>query len=623
MPEDKQSPYELDPQRLKQVLPEGPGVYRFKDGSGRVIYVGKAKNLKKRVLSYFKPLNLLPHKTALMMQKASGLDFILTATEKEAFILESNLIKKFIPRYNVILRDDKRYPCLRLDITEPYPRLTIVRKIKKDGALYFGPFSSANSVRRTLKVIDRVFQLRKCKGKGLPKNERPCLNFQLSLCLGPCAHPVSPEEYNELVRQVRLFLEGRNRELTEELKRAMTGAAQKMDFERAARIRDKIRAIERTVERQRMVSAHMEDQDVIGLAHRGDLFQVLILFVRKGYVVGDRHYLVKDRGGTPSEVMEAFLKQYYPRESFIPPKILISEAVEDLPAITEGLCELSGRKVTIYRPQKGEKRRLVETALANAKSLIEGQRETEGADVLAMARAMLHLKATPRTIEGIDISNLYGDMAVGTIVSFMDGLPHKAGYRNYRIRVVDGIDDYAMMAEVIERRLNKGFPPDLFLVDGGRGHLSAVKRAVERHGSHEKGPCPEVVAIAKGDGEGEQKRDKIYLPGRKNPLILSLDHPLLLLLMRIRDEAHRRAISYHRKKRGKDFTGSDLDKIPGIGAKRKAILLNHFKDINSIRRASPEALARVPGIAPSLAQSIVSFFEAANRQEAEKANQLG
>ncbi len=346
--------YDLDPVRLSRTLPKSPGVYCFKDMSGRMIYVGKAKNLKKRVLSYFKPEENLTPKTAMMMKNAGGLDVLITGTEKEAFILESSLIKKNMPRYNVILRDDKQYPCLRLDMNEAYPRLSIVRRIKKDKAIYFGPFSSANAVRSTLRFVERVFKLRKCKGAGLPKRARPCLNHQMGRCLGPCAREVSKAEYDHMVRQVRLFLEGRNLELIGRLKKDMAKSSETLNFEKAASIRDQIKAIEKTVERQHMVSRRMEDQDIVGLAQKGLIFQVVSLFVRKGYVVGSRNYTFRNQEAKPTEIMEAFLKQYYSRERFIPERILISETVEDLDSIAQWLSDSAGRKVAIHEPLKGE-----------------------------------------------------------------------------------------------------------------------------------------------------------------------------------------------------------------------------------------------------------------------------
>ncbi len=598
----QQDDLKRDTLRLK--LPENPGVYLFKDLTGNILYIGKAKNLKKRLLSYFRPKSELPHKTSLMMNRAKGLDYFLTATEKEAFILESSLVKRYMPRYNIVLRDDKAYPCLRLDIQNPYPRLTIVRRIKKDGALYFGPFSSANSVRSTLKLIDRLFHLRKCKGQGLPKRTRPCLNYQLERCLGACVHEVSLESYGEIVNQVRLFLEGRNRELITQLKENMALASEQLNFEKAAQIRDQIQSVERTIERQHVVSTKLEDMDIIGLAHQDGVFQLVILFIRKGYLSGNRNYLIKNKGGSPAEVVEAFLKQYYPRESFIPRHILVSEPVEDLTSIADWLSDLAGRRVTIHRPMRGEKRRFIGMAIANAKNTLASRSGPESENLMELAETLLKLRRTPNSIEGLDISNIHGNLAVGAIVSFSNAQPNKAGYRNYRIKSVKGIDDYGMMTELISRRLSQDNPPDLFLVDGGKGHLQVVKKAMEKH---PKGQFIDIVSIAKSDDAG--KADKIYLPGRKNPLPLKSNHPLLHLLMRIRDEAHRRAISYHRRLRGKGLKGSRLDEIPGIGSNRKMQLLQYFGDIDHIANASVEDLMAAPGIGHSQARRIVEFFE--------------
>ena len=594
---------ELDAQTLRSRLPEGPGVYLFKDLSGAVIYVGKAKNLKKRVLSYYRQAGDLPQKTSLMMHRARSMEYILTSTEKEAFILESNLIKKHLPRYNIILRDDKQYPWLHLAAQEAFPNLTIVRKPRKDGALYFGPFSSAGSVRSTMKLIDRIFDLRKCRTRTLPSRSRPCLNFQLGRCLGPCSEEIPPSTYQEVVEQVRLFLEGRSMELLKFLKKSMEAAAQRLDFEKAAKIRDQIKSVERTVEKQKVVAPKMGDQDVIGLAQKNGVFLVALLTVRDGYLTGRREFLLKSRGGSAGDVLEAFLKQHYPGEPAIPKHILISEAVEDLKAIAGWISDVAGRKIFIAKPSRGEKLHLVKLAVANAENLLKDRLEISGDDLVRSAQSALLLNKLPRAMEGVDISNISGDMAVGAVVAFIDGLPHKEGYRNYRIKEMAGINDYGMMAEVVTRRLSAGPPPDLFVVDGGKGHLQTVKKVVDRL-------CPEnapnIVAIAKGNEIGET--DKVFIPNRKNPLPFKEGHPVLLLLMRIRDEAHRRAVGYHRKLRAKGLRLSDLDRITGIGPGRKRLLMKHFGSLEEIAGAEAEALAEVPGISTSLAREISRFF---------------
>jgi excinuclease ABC subunit C len=593
----------LDLETLRSRLPDGPGVYLFKEHSGAVIYVGKAKNLKKRVLSYYKSAGEPARKTALMMHRARSLEYILTSTEKEAFILESNLIKKHLPRYNIILRDDKQYPWLRLAAEEDYPNLTIVRKPRKDGALYFGPFSSAGSVRSTMKLIDRLFDLRKCRTRTLPSRSRPCLNFQLGRCLGPCSEKIPPTTYEEVVEQVRFFLEGRNVVLLKLLKKNMEAAAQHLDFERAAKIRDQIKAVERTIEKQNVVAPKMGDQDVIGLARRNGAFLVALLMVRDGYLTGSREFLLKSQGGSAQDVLEAFLKQHYPGEPFIPKHILVSEAVDDLEAIAGWISDVAGKRVFIEKPFRGEKRRLVRMAVANAENQLKNRLEASGEDLIESAQSALLLNKLPRRMEGIDISSISGKMAVGAMVAFVDGLPHKEGYRNYRIKEVAGIDDYAMMAELVTRRLSAGTPPDLFVVDGGKGHLQAVKKVVDLL-------CPEnppaLVAIAKGNELGEA--DKVFIPNRKNPLPLKHGHPVLLLLMRIRDEAHRRAVGHHRKLRAKGLRLSDLDRIPGVGPARKRLLIQHFGSLEAIAGAETEELAKVPGISDSLARVISRFF---------------
>jgi len=593
---------DLDPESLRRRVPPHPGVYLFKDAEGRILYVGKAKDLRKRVLSYVRPSAELPHKTRLMLRRARSLETLLTETENEAFILEDTLVKRHLPRYNIILRDDKRYPCLRLDLRNPYPRLQIVRRMKKDGALYFGPFSSAGAVRSTLKLIETVFPLRKCRGDRPPKRSRPCLNFQLGRCLAPCTRDVPRAAYRELVQQVRLFLEGRNRELLGRLRKEMVKASDRLQFERAARIRDRIRAVERITERQNVVSRAMEDWDVIGLAEKDGAWQVVNLHVRKGSLAGSRSYRFRARTDRAEEVMGAFIKQHYARGAFFPRKILISHEADDLPAIQSWIGDLAGRKVLIHRPQRGEKHRLVRLAETNAKSLL-ATRASRDEGLLDQVRTALQLKGRPVVVEGLDISHVQGHPAVGTVVAFREGKPDKNGYRNYRIKGANGVDDYAMMAEMVSRRMAAGEPPDLFLVDGGKGHLAAVERVL--HPAGEPGEVPALAAIAKRDQRRGEPADKIFLPGRKNPLALAPDHPVLLFLMRVRDETHRRAVGYHRKLRDRTMSTSVLDGVPGIGPKRKRLLLNRFGDVAALTQAAPEDLAALPGISLKTARAVL------------------
>jgi len=595
----------IDHGSLRSDPPDAPGVYMFKDSSGRVIYVGKAKNLKKRVLSYFKSGPDIPPKTTIMIKNARGLDYTITTTENEAFILESSLIKGYMPKYNVILRDDKQYPCLRLDIKELYPRLNIVRKIKKDGAIYFGPFSSSYSVTNTLRLIDRIFLLRKCKTEIFSKKKRPCLNFQMGRCLGPCAYDVPLSYYKDIVTQVRLFLDGRNNELIKDLEREMSYLSDKEDFEAAARVRDQIIGIKRTIERQNVVSSDLEDHDVIGLAYKEDRYQLVIQFIRKGYLKGSRNYSFNDITATPSEVIESFLKQYYSQSIFFPKNILISEPIEAIISFEEWISSIAGKKIKISKPIRGSKLRIMNMAVSNARdALLQTERHSKE-DLMELTEISLRLKKKPERIECMDISNLQGGLAVGTVVSFLNGLPFKDGYRNYRIKEIDGINDYGMMSELVARHLKGERPVDLIVLDGGKGHLMAVNNVLERLGLKEP---PEMISIAKADKKKGEKVDKIFLKGRKNPLILKIDHPVLLLLMRMRDEAHRRAVSYHRKLRSNEIGKSQLNLIPGIGLNRKRQLLRNFGDINAISMSSTEELALIKGISRSMAQAIHEFF---------------
>lgn len=595
----------LDPEYLRRTLPTKPGVYLFKDAAERVLYVGKAKSLRNRVLSYLKPSGDLSGKTRIMLTKARELETILTDTENEAFILEDTLIKRHMPRYNVILRDDKRYPCLRLDLRQVFPRLQIVRRIRKDGSLYYGPYSSAGSVRGTLKLIETVFPLRKCRGNRPPKRSRPCLNFQLGRCMGPCTQEVAAGTYDELLLQVRLFLEGRNPELMRRLGEEMKSAAESLQFEKAARIRDRIRAVERTVERQTVVSASMEDRDVIGLASKGDLHQIVNLQVRKGALTGSLGFRFRSRGASRGELVAAFVKQYYSDGVFVPADILVSDPVEDDAAIGAWLSGAAGKKVALHQPKRGEKRRLVGMAVTNAENLL-GAGDEGREDIMQLVRKALQMSHRPEFIECVDISNIQGSQAVGAVVAFREGEPLYSGYRSYRIHAVDGVDDYAMMAETVERRLSKGPSPDLLLIDGGKGHLAAVARVVNRLRPTDR---PFLAAIAKKDDRSGDRGDKVFIPGRKNPLSLEPDNPALLRLMRIRDEAHRRAVSYHRRLRGKALKASALDAVPGIGPKRKRDLLNRFKDVDALSRAAPEEISELPGISLKTARRVLAVLK--------------
>jgi excinuclease ABC subunit C len=587
------------------LVPREPGVYLFKDRSGKVLYIGKAKNLHTRLSSYLTRGRDQPYKSWLMIMSAHSLDHIITATEKDALILEGNLIKKYRPRYNVKIKDDSNYPLLKLDINNQYPRLGIVRRMKNDGALYFGPFTSSSAVRATLRLIGPIFPLRKCRTKEVPKRSRPCLNYQLKRCLAPCCIEVRPEDYDEIVNQAKLFLEGRNRELIGRMKEAMQVASRDLDFERAARIRDQIRAVEKTIEGQTVVSAGMKDQDVIGLSRTGKEGRVVVLLVRGGYMVGSRNYSIHCELEHSGEALEAFLKQHYRERGYVPPEIIISDAIGDSHLISEWLTGIAGRRIAISVPSRGRKKKLVNMAVVNAENILRERQRAGQSAVLDTARSLLKLRSNPHHIECVDISNLRGNLAVASIVAFVNGLPEQSSYRNYRIKAVEGIDDYAMISEVIKRRLKKDRPPDLFVIDGGKGHLAVARKAIDAFVLESP---PDVISLAKAEKATSGAADRIYLPHRKNPLMLARGHPVLSMLMRLRDETHRRAVSYHRARRARVLTLSELDRIPGVGPKRKKLLLRYLGDVKSIEKAELEDLKGVPGIDRRTAENIVNYF---------------
>lgn len=594
----------IDSKILKDI-PYKPGVYIFKNKSGKIIYIGKAKDLNKRIRSYLGHGRDKNFKSSVILENAHDISYIITSTEKEALILEGNLIKKHKPRYNVILKDDAGYPLIRLDVQNRYPRLAIVRRIKKDGSLYFGPFTSASAVRSTMKLIGPIFPLRKCGTKEIPKRSRPCLNYQMGTCMAPCCDKISYSGYQEIVEQVKLFLGGQNKELISRLKKSMLDAANDQNFEKAAKIRDQITAIEKTLEHQTIVTAKMRDQDVIGISAWEKMVAIVTLSIREGYMVGSRNYFIPCDWIKTEEVMEAFLKQYYSGNEFIPPDIILSDPIEDKHLISQWLTDTAGKKITIYTPSKGEKKRLANMAVTNAEAVLKDRLKNNLSPVLDVAKSVLKLKKRPVRIEGIDISNLKGEFPVAALVSFFNGVPEKSGYRNYRIRDVEGINDYAMMRETMLRRIKANKLPDLFLIDGGKGHLSVAVDALE---SFKIDDPPDFVSIAKAKRDKNEIVDKIYLPNRKNPVIFPRNHPVLAMLMQVRDETHRRAVGYFRKRKNKSLTVSVLDTIQGVGPKRKKALLNYFKDIKAIAESDIAELKKVPFITDTSAKNIFDYF---------------
>ena len=593
------------------MVTSGPGVYVMKDGEDRVIYVGKARNLKKRLASYFTRSRTGPlHpdiKTGILVKKISYFETIITDTEKEALILESNLIKRYRPRYNVILKDDKRYPCLRLNLTNPYPNLTVVRKIKKDGDLYFGPFASSAAVRETLKIIHKTFKLRKCKTKDFKNRSRPCINCQMGACLAPCCLDVDKNRYHEIVKEVTLFLKGRTPDLIQKTKKKMISAANKQDYEKASVLRDKMFALEQIIEKQVAVTNDFKDRDVIGIAGSHEHSMITVLFVRSGFLLGTRHFNFSEIMSTEEEMIGAFIRQYYEKATFVPKEVLIPTQIEDTSLLEELLSGIKGKKVSILGPKKGEKLRLVKLASQNAENRLKEFRASAATDmeILIQLKKRLKMDKVPQRIECFDISSISGTEAVAGMVVFEKGKANKSLFRKYRIKSVDAQDDYSCMAEVLKRRYGKGEKskpyPDMLMVDGGKGQLNIAVSVIE---SLKPEQTFQLISIAKKNESKGETQDKIYKPGQVNPVNMGRGGELLLFLEKIRDKSHEFAISFHRQRRGKRFIRSALDSIPGVGKKRKATLLKHFKSIKKIRAATLEELSALPGINRNVAESV-------------------
>lgn len=592
-------------------LPVQPGIYLMKDAEGAILYVGKAKSLRHRVRSYFQPGADQPIKTRVLVSKIKDVDCIVTATEKEAFILESTLIKQHKPRYNIILKDDKHYPYLKLTVKEEFPRLFIVRRVEKDGSLYFGPFASATAVRETLQILLKLFPIRKCGHRTFRNRTRPCINFQLKRCLAPCCRPVDREDYGLMVRKILLFLRGHDRELVAQLKAEMRAAAQGLDFEKAALLRDQLAAIETTLEKQKVVSTRFVDQDIVSFSRRDFLMELYVLFVRQGRVLGNQSFFFRQVSVEDEEVLSSFLSQFYGEGRYIPDEVVVPLKLENQEAFQEYLTEKKEKKVSIVFPQAGDRKDLLAMAIENARLRLES-RQSEAEKVqhtLSRLAAHLRLRKEPRTIECVDISNLFGTQAVGSIVRFEDGEPSKQKYRRYRVKTVDHADDYGMMYEVLKRRLVRGLEeqdlPDLLIVDGGKGQLHVASEVLKELGITRV----DAIGLAKSRFQDAKRGpEKIYLPQHKSPLLLIKQHAILRLLQRIRDESHRFAIAYHRTLREKSQTQSLLDAIPGIGPTKKRNLLAHFRSVKKIQAAAEEALAAVASITRTDAKAIVAFF---------------
>ena len=612
MKNPKQAAHKLS-DKLDRIAHE-PGVYLLKDDDGTIIYIGKARDLRKRLAAYFKNSGHTDMKTGVLVKKIFDFDTIITGNEKEALILESNLIKRHRPRYNVVLKDDKRYPSLRLDLQEDYPSFTIVRKIGQDNANYFGPFASAHAVRETLKTINKTFKLRKCRAKEFKTRTRPCLHCQMEGCLAPCCMDVDPQTYREQVNEAVMFLNGRTQDLIAKIKRQMNRAAQAHEFEKAARLRDKMFSLQRTIEKQIAVTTDFQDRDVFAIVRSKGCALVMVFNVVSGFLKGTRHFSFEETISTDEEAMGIFIRQYYEKPVALPKEILVSVEMHDARLIEDWFKTVKGQKVKILNPKRGEKAKLLSMALRNAENELKGLLAARDAEMELLLRLQQKLKLSclPERIECFDNSNIGAAQAVASMVVFEKGKPRKSAYRKFKIKA-DGIqDDYAYMYEVLSRRLGKlksqpesGPRPDLLMVDGGRGQLGIALAVIRELALEDQF---DVIAIAKKDEKKRQTQDKIFKPRRTNPITFGKDADLLLFLQRIRDEAHRFAISFHRKRRTKAAMQSELDKISGVGKTRKAILLKHFKSIKKIKQASIEQLNALPGIPSATAKAIHQYF---------------
>jgi len=599
-----------------RALPEKPGVYLFRDDGNRVIYVGKAARLRQRVRSYFAPPATLSAKTQNLVENITGIDFIVTDSELEAILLECNLIKEHHPHYNVLLKDDKSYPYIKVSLNEDWPRLCSTRRWEQDGARYFGPFASAHSVRETIKAVSKIFPFRTCTRSITGNDTRPCLEYHMHRCLGPCINTVTHEEYSRMIQQVILFLEGKGKQVIRRLGSEMKKASQELQFEKAALLRDRLEAVHNITERQKVISPGTGEQDVIAMTLNGNQACVEIFFIRTGKLVGQEQFILHGvQDENKNDIIASFIKQFYGSSPHIPPRILLSHPPSETQLLQDWLTKQRGYSVKLVIPQRGKGKQLVDMAEKNARLGMEHwhiKRLSEPGIIntaLKELQQKLNLPSLPQRVECYDISNISGTSAVGSMVIFDNDRFRKEHYRRFRIKTVSGTDDYAMMEEILHRRFlrnaasdkttieNDSSPwtilPDLIIIDGGKGHLQVARKVLQKL-KISKIP---VIALAK-------EREEIFIPGYSQSIILPDNSPALHLLQRTRDEAHRFALGYHTKVRQKASLTSQLDTIPGIGSKRKRALLQQFGSVRGIQNASLEELTSVSGMTRNAAESI-------------------
>ena len=614
-------PLPLIEQRL-QVTPERPGVYLMKDARGSVLYVGKASVLRNRLRTYFGAPSGQANKTRRMMGHVNDFEYIVTDSEAEALILENTLIKRYRPRYNARLKDDKTYPYLKIDLAEEYPRVYITRKVNQDGGRYFGPFATAGTVRQTMDLVKRLFPYRSCTKNITGTDPRPCLEYYINRCVAPCTGYAGPEEYAKVIEQVILFMEGDTETVTEDLKNSMERAAEKLEFERAAVLRDRIRSVEKVAEEQRIKvdSNPISDMDLLAVAQGTNESWVEVFFIRHNKLIGRDHFMMEGtQDESPGLVLGQFIKQFYPSAASIPPHVLVQHPLEDQEVIREWLRGLRGRPVRLMQPQRGVHKKLIDTVAENAVQGLAQHRVKwlDNADIIQQAMAELQeelsLPGSPHRMECYDISHIQGSNSVGSMVVFENGRPKPAHYRRFKVKSVDGVDDYESIREVLRRRFKRlgqartaqhssvnssiqgqadtwGILPDLVLIDGGKGQLSAALEVLLELGLDD---LP-LASLAK-------ENEWLYVPHTQEPIVLPRNSQALYLVQRIRDEAHRFAITYHRNLRSKSSLRSPIDMVSGIGPKRKRMLMRRFGTLQGIKDASVDDIASVPGMTRSLA----------------------
>ena len=606
-------------------LPDRPGVYLMKDTRGEVVYVGKAQSLRHRVRSYWQKQALAPlegHRIRSVVDKIADVEYTLTDSDSEAFLLEANLIKRYRPRYNIRLKDDKSYPYIKITLADDFPRVERTRKLPADGSRYFGPYASATSVDESMNLVRRLFPFRTCTidiTDGVRALQRPCLLYHIKRCQGPCIQAISKDDYRADIAQIELFLEGRQETLVKALQAEMGAASNKLEYERAAVLRDKVRAIERTMESQKMAAFARTELDCVGMARQDNQAAVQLFAVRGGKMVGRDVFLLDAvREATDEEVLTSFLQQFYARATSIPSQVFVPGRLPDAARLEAFLAGRRGGPVHLRVPQRGEKRELMALARRNAAETLAREQARWLADqgrtlaALEELASALDLPGPPMRIECYDVSNIQGSQTVASMVVFEEGKPRTGEYRRFRVRTVTGPNDFASHQEVLRRRFRRAKAgdegaeeelrwrlPDLVIIDGGKGQVSAAEEVLDEQGFHD---LP-LAGLAK-------EREELFLPGASTPIVLPPTSPALYLVQRLRDEAHRFAITYHRALRSKASVRSAFDELPGVGPKRKRALLRVFGSIKQVREAPVEQIAAVPGIGPRLAATIKSTLEA-------------